>query len=106
MQELGVKKLFIANDKQVYGAGVAKTTSDAAKLRGITVVANDGIDIKAANYRALAQKVKSSGADAFFFGGITASNGVQLYKDVYAVNPNIKLFGPDGVAESSFTSAI
>ena len=106
MSELGVKKLYVANDKQVYGSGVAKTTSDAAKLHGIQVVANDGIDIKAPNYRSLAQKVKSSGADAFFFGGITASNGVQLYKDVYAANPNIKLFGPDGVAETSFTSKL
>jgi branched-chain amino acid transport system substrate-binding protein len=106
MAELGVKKLYEANDKQVYGAGVAKTTSDAAKLHGIQVVGNDGIDIKAPNYRALAQKVKQSGADAFFFGGIAASNGIQLYKDVSAANPNIKLFGPDGVAETSFTSAL
>jgi branched-chain amino acid transport system substrate-binding protein len=106
MKELGVKKLYEANDKQVYGSGVAKTTGDAAKLNGIQVVGNDGIDIKAANYRALAQKIKSSGADAFFFGGITASNGVQLYKDVWAANPGIKLFGPDGVAETSFTSKL
>jgi len=106
MKELGVKKLYEANDKQVYGSGVAKTTGDAAKLNGIQVVGNDGIDIKAPNYRALAQKVKSSGADAFFFGGITASNGVQLYKDVWAANPGIKLFGPDGVAETSFTSKL
>jgi branched-chain amino acid transport system substrate-binding protein len=106
MKELGVKKLYEANDKQVYGAGVAKTTGDAAKLNGIQVVGNDGIDIKAPNYRALAQKIKSSGADAFFFGGITASNGVQLYKDVWAANPGIKLFGPDGVAETSFTSKL
>jgi branched-chain amino acid transport system substrate-binding protein len=106
MKELGVKKLYIANDKQVYGSGVAKTTADAAKLNGITVAGNDGIDIKAPNYRALASKIKTTGADAFFFGGITASNGVQLYKDVYAANPSIKLFGPDGVAETSFTSKV
>jgi branched-chain amino acid transport system substrate-binding protein len=104
MKELGVKKLYIANDKQVYGSGVAKTTADAAKLNGIAVAGNDGIDIKAPNYRSLAQKIKSSGADAFFFGGITPSNGIQLYKDVYATNPSIKLFGPDGVAEDSFTT--
>ena len=30
------------------------------------------------NYRALAAKIKSAGADCFFFGGITANNGVQL----------------------------
>lgn len=106
MAQLGVKKLYEANDKQVYGAGVAKTTADAAKMHGIQVVGNDGIDIKAPNYRALAQKIKSSGADAFFFGGIAASNGIQLYKDVSATNPNMKLFGPDGVAETSFTKAI
>jgi branched-chain amino acid transport system substrate-binding protein len=106
MKELGVKKLYAANDKQVYGAGVAKTTTDAAKLNGIQVAGNEGIDIKAPNYRALAAKIKSSGADAFFFGGITASNGVQLYKDVWAANPGIKLFGPDGVAETSFTSKL
>jgi branched-chain amino acid transport system substrate-binding protein len=106
MKELGVKKLYAANDRQVYGAGVAKTTTDAAKLNGIAVAGNEGIDIKAANYRALASKIKSSGADAFFFGGITASNGVQLYKDVWAANPGIKLFGPDGVAETSFTSKL
>jgi branched-chain amino acid transport system substrate-binding protein len=106
MKELGVKKLFAANDKQVYGGGVAKTTTDAAKLNGIEVAGNEGIDIKAPNYRALASKVKASGADAFFFGGITASNGVQLYKDVWAANPGIKLFGPDGVAETSFTSKL
>jgi branched-chain amino acid transport system substrate-binding protein len=106
MKELGVKKLFAANDKQVYGAGVAKTTTDAAKLNGIAVAGNEGIDIKAPNYRALAAKIKASGADAFFFGGITASNGVQLYKDVWAANPGIKLFGPDGVAEDSFTEKI
>jgi branched-chain amino acid transport system substrate-binding protein len=106
MKELGVKKVFIANDKQVYGAGVAKTTSDAAKLNGIQVAGNEGIDIKAPNYRALAAKIKQTGADAFFFGGITASNGVQLYKDVWAANPGIKMFGPDGVAETSFTSKL
>jgi branched-chain amino acid transport system substrate-binding protein len=106
MKELGVKKLFAANDKQVYGGGVAKTTTDAAKLNGIEVAGNEGIDIKAPNYRALASKIKASGADAFFFGGITASNGVQLYKDVWAANPGIKLFGPDGVAETSFTEKL
>jgi branched-chain amino acid transport system substrate-binding protein len=106
MKELGVKKLYAANDKQVYGAGVAKTTTDAAKMNGIQVAGNEGIDIKAPNYRALAAKIKSSGADAFFFGGITASNAVQLYKDVFAANPDIKLFGADGVAQTSFTSEL
>ncbi len=54
----------------------------------------------------MAQKIKASGADCMFFGGITQNKGVQVWKDVNAVNPDIKLFGPDGVAESAFSEKI
>jgi len=104
MKEEGVRRLFVLDDKQVYGVGVAKTTGDAAKLNGIQVVGTDSIDPKAANYRSLAQKIKGTGADAVFYGGITQNNAVQLYKDLGAALPNATLWGPDGVAESAFTN--
>jgi branched-chain amino acid transport system substrate-binding protein len=106
MKEKGVKKVYILNDRQVYGAGVAKTTGDAAKRRGIKVVGTDGIDPKAPNYRSLASKIKSSGADAMFFGGIVDNNAVQLYKDVGAALPDATLWGPDGVATTTFTQPL
>ena len=106
MKQLGVKKLYVLNDKQVYGAGVATTTAAAAKLHGIQVLGNEGIDPKAPNYRSLAAKIKATGADAVFYGGITANNAAQLFKDLAAGLPNAKLFGPDGVAEDAFTKAI
>jgi branched-chain amino acid transport system substrate-binding protein len=104
MKEIGVTKLFTLDDKQVYGAGVAKTTADAAKLNDIQVVGSDSIDPKAPNYRSLAARIRDSGADAVFFGGITANNAVQLYKDLGAALPDATLWGPDGVAESAFTN--
>ena len=104
MAEEGVKKLYILDDKQVYGVGVAKTTGDAAELNDIEVVGTDSIDPKAPNYRSLAAKIKDSGADAVFYGGITANNAVQLYKDLGAALPDATLWGPDGVAESTFTN--
>jgi branched-chain amino acid transport system substrate-binding protein len=104
MKELGVKKLYTLDDKQVYGAGVAKTTGDAAKLNDIEVVGTDSIDPKAPNYRSLADKIADSGADAVFYGGITANNAVQLYKDLGAALPDATFWGPDGVAESAFTN--
>jgi branched-chain amino acid transport system substrate-binding protein len=106
MKDQGVTKLYVLDDKEVYGKGVADAVAADAKKAGIQVVGDEGIDPKAANYRALASKIKSSGADGFFFGGITANNGVQLWGDVFAANPNIKGFGPDGVAETAFTSKI
>jgi len=102
----GCSKLYILNDKEVYGKGLADQVVPIAKAQGLTVLGNDGIDPKAANYRALAQSIKSKGADCIFFGGITQNNAVQLWKDLNATMPSAKLFGPDGVAESPFTTKI
>ena len=106
MQDEGVSKVYILNDKEVYGSGIARTVESGAKAAGIDVVANDGIDTKAANQRALASKIARSGADGFFFGGNTYGGAIQLWKDLYAANPAIKLFGPDGVAEESFYAEV
>jgi len=101
MKQDGCKKLYILNDKEVYGAGVAKNIENSAKELGIEVASNEGIDPKAPNYRSLASKIKDSGADCFAFGGITQNNGVQVFKDVAAAT-DAKLYGPDGVAEAVF----
>jgi branched-chain amino acid transport system substrate-binding protein len=102
----GCQKLYILNDKEVYGKGIADQVANIAKQQGLTVLGNDGIDTKAANFRTLATKIKSAGADCMFFGGITQNKGVQVFSDVHAANPTAKLFGPDGVAETPFTSKL
>jgi branched-chain amino acid transport system substrate-binding protein len=103
MKEDGCTKVAIANDKEVYGAGLARNIDSSAKAQGVTVIGNEGIDTKAANYRSLAQRFNSQGADCFVFSGITANNSVQIYKDISAAIPSAKLYGPDGVAESGFS---
>ncbi|HET8757089.1 MAG TPA: branched-chain amino acid ABC transporter substrate-binding protein [Solirubrobacteraceae bacterium] len=102
MKEDGCTKVFMTNDKEVYGAGLAKNIQAAADAQGLDVVANDAIDKNAPNYRSLAGKAKGAGADCFVYSGITANNAVQLYKDFSAALPDAKLYGPDGVAESGF----
>ncbi|MDX6725997.1 MAG: branched-chain amino acid transport system substrate-binding protein [Baekduia sp.] len=105
-KDQGCTKLYILNDKEVYGKGLADQVATIAKAQGLTVLGNDGIDPKAANYRALTGTIKGAGADCVFFGGITQNNAVQLWKDLNAALPTAKLFGPDGVAESAFSSKI
>jgi branched-chain amino acid transport system substrate-binding protein len=102
MKEDGCTKVYMTNDKEVYGAGLAKNIQSAADAQGLDIVANDAIDKNAPNYRSLAGKAKGAGADCFVYSGITANNAVQLYKDFSAALPNAKLYGPDGVAESGF----
>jgi branched-chain amino acid transport system substrate-binding protein len=102
----GCKKTYLLNDKEVYGSGLVKNVVAAAKTQGLAIAGNTGIDPKAANYRSLATSIKATGADCVFFGGITDNNGVQLFKDLHAAMPTAKLFGPDGVAETAFTSKL
>lgn len=104
-KENGCKKVYIVNDKEIYGEGLSKSAEQAAGDQGVEIVANEGYDPKAGNYRALAGKVKASGADCFFGSIIVDNNGVQLFTDIANGAPAIKLFGPDGVAEDSFTNA-
>ncbi len=102
MNEDGCANVYILNDKEVYGAGLSRNIESSAEEQGLEVLANEGIDPKAPNFRSQAAKMKSEGADCFVFSGITANGAVQLYKDVAAALPDAKLYGPDGVAESGF----
>jgi branched-chain amino acid transport system substrate-binding protein len=104
MKQDGCTKVQLLNDKEVYGAGLARNIESSAKEQGLTIVSNEAIDKQAANYRSLASKASSAGADCMVYSGITANNAVQIYKDFSAALPNAKLYGPDGVAESGFSN--
>lgn len=103
MKADGCTKVAVTNDKEVYGAGLARNLSSSVKANGMQVALDEGIDPKAPNYRSLAQNAKSAGADCFVFAGVTANNGVQIFKDFASALPDAKLYGPDGVAEGAFT---
>jgi branched-chain amino acid transport system substrate-binding protein len=104
MKDDGCKKVYIVNDKEVYGQGLATVVQTQAPKQGMEVVGNDGYDPKASNYRSLASKIAGKGTDCFFGSIIVDNNGSQLFKDVAAGVPDSKLYGPDGVAEETFTN--
>ena len=102
MEQDGCSRVFMTNDKEVYGAGLARNIQNAGKRQGLQILANEAIDKNAANFRSLAASAARQDADCFVYAGITANNAVQLYKDFAAALPDAKLYGPDGVAESGF----
>jgi branched-chain amino acid transport system substrate-binding protein len=105
-KSLGYKKVFVLNDKQTYGFGVATTYKNAAKKLGIKVVGFQGWDAKASSYEALANAIKASGAQAVFLGGIACNNGAKLMQDIKSVNPKIQLQMPDGFSDPNANGAI
>jgi branched-chain amino acid transport system substrate-binding protein len=104
MKQDGCTKAQLVNDKEVYGAGLARNIEMSAKAQGLTIISNEAIDKNAPNYRSLAQNAKSAGADCMVFAGIAANNAAQVFKDFAAALPAAKLYGPDGVATATFAS--
>ncbi|MDF2750055.1 MAG: Extracellular ligand-binding receptor [Gaiellaceae bacterium] len=100
MQSQGVTSVYILNDKEAYGLGVATNLRNAAEHLGIEIAGFEAWDPKASSYEALFRKIGGTDADAVFLGGLIDENGAQVIKDKVAVlGPNdgdVKLIAPDG----------
>jgi branched-chain amino acid transport system substrate-binding protein len=105
MKQAGCSKVAVANDKEAYGAGLARLLELEKGMYGVTIASNTGIDPTAANFRSYASTIASEGTNCFFYAGIVSNGAVQVTKDVNAALPSAKIFGGDGVCTSSFTQA-
>jgi branched-chain amino acid transport system substrate-binding protein len=99
-QAQGIKKVYILNDKEAYGLGVATNFRNAAEAVGIEVAGFSAWDPKQSSYEALFNQIKGTGADAVFLGGLIDENGAKVIRDKVAVlgpnNGQVKLLAPDG----------
>jgi branched-chain amino acid transport system substrate-binding protein len=96
-KQLGATTVFILNDKEAYGQGVAGDFQNVLPEVGLKSAGFTAWDGKASSYEALANKIKQSGADAVFLGGLICENGGKLIKDLRAVLGNdFTILAPDG----------
>jgi branched-chain amino acid transport system substrate-binding protein len=98
-KDKGIKSVYVLNDNQTYGQGVARSFVAQATKDGITVLGNDAWDAKATNYTSVFQGISAKKPDAIYFAGIYDNNGGQLVKDKVAVlgdNTKVPVMAPDG----------
>jgi branched-chain amino acid transport system substrate-binding protein len=98
-KDKGIKSVYVLNDNQTYGQGVARSFAAQAAKDGITVLGNDAWDAKATNYTSVFQGISAKKPDAIYLAGIYDNNGGQLVKDKVAVlgdNAKVPMMGPDG----------
>jgi branched-chain amino acid transport system substrate-binding protein len=101
-KQLGYKSVFVFNDKEAYGLGVATDFRNAAKKLGLKIAGFTAWDPKASSYAALANKVKQSGADVAYLGGLECENGSKLIKDLRGtLGKTFPLIAPDGFSSFS-----
>jgi branched-chain amino acid transport system substrate-binding protein len=105
MEEEGVESVYILDDKETYGKGLADQVQKSAEELGIQIVGREGIDGSAANYRSLMNKIARIDPDAIYFGGIIENNAGQLIKDKVGAgmsNDDVLFIGPDGIFLDTF----
>ncbi len=96
-QRVGAKNVYVLNDKEAYGLGVASNFRHAALKLGIKIAGFEAIDPKASSYEALASKIKDKNVTGVFVGSLVCENGGKLVKDLRTtLGSSVKLLLPDG----------
>ncbi|MES4905283.1 MULTISPECIES: branched-chain amino acid ABC transporter substrate-binding protein [unclassified Streptomyces] len=98
------RKVFVVDDKQTYGAGLAKIFAQEFKRLGGKVVGTDHLTVKETDFSGVAAKVKSSGADSVYFGGQYPEGGL-LSDQVKQAGANVPIMGGDGIYDPAFIKA-
>ncbi|MEU3986448.1 branched-chain amino acid ABC transporter substrate-binding protein [Streptomyces sp. NPDC026672] len=90
------KKAFVVDDKQTYGAGLAKIFKEQFTKQGGQVVGTDHVNVGERDFSTLVTKIKTSGAEILYYGGQYDESQV-LTKQLKDGGANIPLFGGDGM---------
>lgn len=100
---LKVPDVYILDDSGAYGVGLADAFEKRCPAKGIKVLGRDRLDPTASDYSAVMTKIKSMNASSIYYGGV-AGAGVKVVKEAYAVVPNIKKGGGDGLYTPDITT--
>ncbi len=99
---MGVKRVYVLDDNEVYGKGIATLFIEACQDLGIEVLGHESIDVKAQEFKPLMATIKGEKPDLIYFGGTTQSKGGQIAKDMVAAGLDCKLMVPDACYEEAF----
>ncbi len=100
--QLGIKKVYILDDKELYGSGLARVFGEGCKRLGIEIVGQEGIDGKAQDYRAVVNKVRAANPEMVYFGGITQNGAGKLVKDLRSGGYRGYFLSADATKEEAF----
>lgn len=98
-QELGVKNLFIIQDKTAFGTGIAEEVKKEAEKLGITIQGFEGITVGEKDFNGVINQVLSKKPDAVYFGGLYTEAGIIL-KQMREKGIDIPFVGADALDSS------
>jgi branched-chain amino acid transport system substrate-binding protein len=97
-----VKKVFVVDDSQAYGKGLADAFVLGCKTTSLDCTQRASINGKESDYKSLAADIKAKTPDAIFYGGITQQQAGKLVADIRAAGIRVPFVGGDGINEDAF----
>jgi branched-chain amino acid transport system substrate-binding protein len=95
------KNVFVVDDKQTYGAGLAKLFKAGFTKNGGKVAGEDHVNTGDTDFSALVTKIKNSKADLVYYGG-QYDESEKLTKQLKDGGVKIPLFGGDGMFSDTY----
>jgi branched-chain amino acid transport system substrate-binding protein len=102
-KNLAGKKIAIAHDKTTYGKGLADEMKKTMNGAGINEVLYEGINSGERDFSALVSKIKASGADLVYWGGVHTEGG-SILRQMRAAGVTAVMMGGDGIATNEFAA--
>jgi branched-chain amino acid transport system substrate-binding protein len=97
------KKVAVVHDKTTYGQGLADETKKAMNAKGIKEVLYEGVNLGEKDFSALVSKIKASGADLVYWGGLHTEGGL-IVRQMRDQGVKAPLMGGDGITSDEFAS--
>jgi branched-chain amino acid transport system substrate-binding protein len=97
------KKIAVVHDKTTYGKGLADETKKTINKAGMKEVLYEGINTGEKDFSALVSKIKQSGADLIYWGGLYTEGGL-IVRQMRDQGVKAPLMGGDGITSDEFAS--
>jgi branched-chain amino acid transport system substrate-binding protein len=97
------KKVAVVHDKTTYGQGLADETRKAMNAKGVKEVLYEGVNLGEKDFSALVSKIKASGAELVYWGGLHTEGGL-IVRQMRDQGIRAPLMGGDGIASEEFAS--
>ena len=97
------KKVAIVHDKTTYGQGLADETKKTMNAKGVKEVLYEGVNAGEKDFSALVSKIKASGADLVYWGGLHTAGGL-IVRQMRDQGVNAPLMGGDGITSDEFAA--
>jgi branched-chain amino acid transport system substrate-binding protein len=97
--------VYIIDDTETFGKGIADSFEAEFKARGGTVVKHDAAPKTTQDYVSIMTAAKALNPEAIYFGGVTATGGARILLAAVQVGmADIPYVGPDGINDGSATT--